>query len=71
MSTRVLAETAQQLVQLKALNCEYAQGYYFGRPTDSDTAWSLVSRPGGGLTVPCIGRAVPPSLAAQAAHPLS
>ena len=43
-------ETVHQLVQLKALNCEYAQGYYFGRPTDSDTAWSLVSRPGCELT---------------------
>jgi diguanylate cyclase (GGDEF)-like protein/PAS domain S-box-containing protein len=64
-------ETAQQLVQLKALNCEYAQGYYFGRPTDSDTAWSLVSRPDFERTPPCIGRAVPPSLAARAVHPLS
>src|ERR1039458_9082369 len=25
-------ETAQQLAQLKALDCEYAQGYYFGKP---------------------------------------
>ncbi|HXM40509.1 MAG TPA: EAL domain-containing protein [Bryobacteraceae bacterium] len=35
-------ETAQQLAQLKILGCEYAQGYYFGRPTDRETAWSLI-----------------------------
>jgi diguanylate cyclase (GGDEF)-like protein/PAS domain S-box-containing protein len=35
-------ETAQQLAQLKALDCEYAQGYYFGKPTDRETAWSLI-----------------------------
>ena len=28
-------ETAQQLAQLKALGCEYAQGYYFGKPRDN------------------------------------
>jgi diguanylate cyclase (GGDEF)-like protein/PAS domain S-box-containing protein len=42
-------ETAQQLAQLKALGCEYAQGYYFGKPTDRETAWSLISLPGGHL----------------------
>jgi EAL domain-containing protein (putative c-di-GMP-specific phosphodiesterase class I) len=36
-------ETAQQLAQLKALDCEYAQGYYFGKPTDRETAWSLIN----------------------------
>jgi diguanylate cyclase (GGDEF)-like protein/PAS domain S-box-containing protein len=35
-------ETAQQLAQLKALGCEYAQGFYFGKPTDRETAWSLI-----------------------------
>jgi EAL domain-containing protein (putative c-di-GMP-specific phosphodiesterase class I) len=35
-------ETAQQIAQLKALDCEYAQGYYFGKPTDRETAWSLI-----------------------------
>jgi len=35
-------ETAQQLAPLKALGCEYAQGYYFGKPTDRDTAWALI-----------------------------
>jgi diguanylate cyclase (GGDEF)-like protein/PAS domain S-box-containing protein len=39
-------ETAQQLTQLKALDCEYAQGYYFGRPTDQETAWALIPPPG-------------------------
>jgi diguanylate cyclase (GGDEF)-like protein/PAS domain S-box-containing protein len=36
-------ETAQQLAQLKTLGCEYAQGYYLGKPTDRETAWSLIS----------------------------
>jgi len=35
-------ETAAQLAQLKALDCEYAQGYYFGKPTDRESAWELV-----------------------------
>jgi len=35
-------ETTAQIAQLKALNCEYAQGFYFGRPTDRETAWSLI-----------------------------
>jgi EAL domain-containing protein (putative c-di-GMP-specific phosphodiesterase class I) len=35
-------ETPQQLAQLKALDCEYAQGYYFGKPTDRETAWSMI-----------------------------
>jgi len=39
-------ETAQQLTQLKALDCEYAQGYYFGKPTDRETAWSLIPASG-------------------------
>ncbi len=38
-------ETAQQLAELKALRCEYAQGYYFGKPTDRETAWSLALPP--------------------------
>jgi diguanylate cyclase (GGDEF)-like protein/PAS domain S-box-containing protein len=36
-------ETAQQLAQLKALHCEYAQGYYFGKPTDLETARRLIN----------------------------
>jgi diguanylate cyclase (GGDEF)-like protein/PAS domain S-box-containing protein len=36
-------ETAQQLAELKALDCEYAQGYYFGKATDPETAWSLIA----------------------------
>jgi len=41
-------ETVEQLAHLKSLQCEYAQGYYFGRPTDRDTAWSLISHEGAG-----------------------
>lgn len=29
-------ETREQLERLRALGCEYAQGYYFSRPTDSE-----------------------------------
>ena len=39
-------ETAQQLAQLRALDCEYAQGFYFGKPTDRETAWSLIPAAG-------------------------
>jgi diguanylate cyclase (GGDEF)-like protein/PAS domain S-box-containing protein len=35
-------ETAQQLAALKELGCEYAQGFYFGRPTDPESAWALI-----------------------------
>ena len=48
-------ETAQQLVQIKALDCEYAQGYYFGKPTDGETAWALIEHrkaETGGVRVP-------------------
>ncbi|HLL71286.1 MAG TPA: EAL domain-containing protein [Pyrinomonadaceae bacterium] len=31
-------ETEQQRAQLRALECEFAQGYYFSRPVDSDAA---------------------------------
>jgi EAL domain-containing protein (putative c-di-GMP-specific phosphodiesterase class I) len=40
-------ETAHQLAHLKALGCEYAQGYYFGKATDWETARSLIPVPGG------------------------
>jgi predicted signal transduction protein with EAL and GGDEF domain len=36
-------ETAQQLAQLKTLGCEYAQGYYFGKPADQETAWAMLA----------------------------
>lgn len=39
-------ETAQQLAQLKGLDCEYAQGYYFGKATDPETAWALIKEEG-------------------------
>ncbi|MGA2737009.1 MAG: EAL domain-containing protein [Bryobacteraceae bacterium] len=53
-------ETAQQLTQLKALGCEYAQGYYFGKPTDREAAWSLIRVPG---NLPAASPALPPPLA--------
>ena len=53
-------ETAQQLAQLKALDCEYAQGYYFGKPTDRKTAWSLIPATGD-LPAPPAGLVPPPA----------
>ncbi|MGE5658911.1 MAG: EAL domain-containing protein [Actinomycetota bacterium] len=39
-------ETAEQLAQLRALQCEYGQGYFFARPLDEKAASVLVaSRP--------------------------
>jgi diguanylate cyclase (GGDEF)-like protein/PAS domain S-box-containing protein len=35
-------ETVEQLDQLKALKCEYAQGYLFSEPVDAETAGSLI-----------------------------
>ncbi|MBW4681879.1 MAG: OMS28 family porin [Microcoleus vaginatus WJT46-NPBG5] len=35
-------ETAQQLAQLQTLQCEYAQGYFFSRPVDSEAAKALL-----------------------------
>ncbi len=36
-------ETAEQLAHLRALECEYGQGYYFARPIDSETAYQLLA----------------------------
>ena len=36
-------ETAEQLEQLKALQCEYAQGYLFSKPVDAEAAGFLVA----------------------------
>jgi diguanylate cyclase (GGDEF)-like protein/PAS domain S-box-containing protein len=46
-------ETPQQLAQLKTLDCEYAQGYYFGKPMERELAWSLI--PMGDLPAPAAG----------------
>ena len=35
-------ETAEQLAQLRALECEYGQGYFFSKPVDSKTAEALI-----------------------------
>ena len=35
-------ETVQQLTQLKALNCEFAQGYIFSKPLDEQAAEALL-----------------------------
>ncbi len=37
-------ETVVQLDQLKALNCEQGQGYYFSSPVDAESATELIQR---------------------------
>ena len=36
-------ETAEQLARLREMECEFAQGYYFSRPLDSDRARELLA----------------------------
>ena len=36
-------ETAQQLAQLRRLNCNYGQGYFFSGPLDSETTAALLA----------------------------
>jgi diguanylate cyclase (GGDEF)-like protein/PAS domain S-box-containing protein len=63
-------ETAQQLAQLKALGCEYAQGYYFGKPTDRETAWSLIPLAGNAAAAgPSLGLVAPTAVIAAVGVP--
>jgi diguanylate cyclase (GGDEF)-like protein/PAS domain S-box-containing protein len=43
-------ETAEQVEELKKLDCKYAQGYYFWRPLSSEQAENLISARAGVLT---------------------
>jgi EAL domain-containing protein (putative c-di-GMP-specific phosphodiesterase class I) len=46
LSLEVVAEgveTAEQFVRLRALGCEYGQGYFFARPLDREEAAALVA----------------------------
>jgi EAL domain-containing protein (putative c-di-GMP-specific phosphodiesterase class I) len=36
-------ETAEQLAQLRMLQCEHGQGYFFSRPLNSKTAEMLMA----------------------------
>lgn len=36
-------ETGKQLSQLRALKCDYAQGFYFSKPVDSEVASQLIA----------------------------
>jgi diguanylate cyclase (GGDEF)-like protein len=45
-------ETASQMEKLKALNCEYGQGYYFSKPLASEAATALLKDPPQWLTPP-------------------
>ncbi len=38
-------ETARQLVQLRELGCQFAQGYYFSRPLTADAASAMLEAP--------------------------
>jgi EAL domain-containing protein (putative c-di-GMP-specific phosphodiesterase class I) len=35
-------ETAEQVSQLRTLGCEYAQGYFFARPMDAESAEAMI-----------------------------
>jgi predicted signal transduction protein with EAL and GGDEF domain len=35
-------ETPEQLSELRRLGCEYAQGFYFSKPADAETAALLI-----------------------------
>lgn len=41
---KYLVETVAQLAQLKALECEYAQGFLFSQPVGGDAAGALMSQ---------------------------
>jgi len=46
LSMEVIAEgveTKEQVAQLKALSCDYAQGFYFSRPVESQIAQNLIA----------------------------
>ncbi|MGA2133726.1 MAG: EAL domain-containing protein [Bryobacteraceae bacterium] len=50
LNMNVIAEGVENLAQiahLKALNCEYAQGFYYAKPMDPESAWALLGRPAG------------------------
>jgi EAL domain-containing protein (putative c-di-GMP-specific phosphodiesterase class I) len=37
------AETKEQVAQLTALGCEYAQGYFFAKPMSAEDAAALIA----------------------------
>jgi EAL domain-containing protein (putative c-di-GMP-specific phosphodiesterase class I) len=37
------AETPQELEQLRSLQCEYGQGYFFSKPVNSQAAEKLLA----------------------------
>ena len=37
-------ETAEQLAQVRTLQCEYAQGYYFSRPLEGPAMAALIGK---------------------------
>jgi diguanylate cyclase (GGDEF)-like protein/PAS domain S-box-containing protein len=46
LGVKVIAEgieTAEQLAQLRALDCEYGQGYFFSRPVDDERVRALIA----------------------------
>jgi diguanylate cyclase (GGDEF)-like protein/PAS domain S-box-containing protein len=45
-------ETAEQVQELKKLNCKYAQGFYFSKPLSPEDAEALISKTRGVVTCP-------------------
>jgi EAL domain-containing protein (putative c-di-GMP-specific phosphodiesterase class I) len=38
------AETADEIAHLKALDCDFSQGYFFSKPVDSEQADNLLRK---------------------------
>ena len=57
-------ETAAQMAHLQALDCEYGQGFYFARPMDPASAWSLLESSDAGAPAHSLPVAPPPRAAA-------
>ena len=52
-------ETAEQVAELRALGCEYAQGFYFSKAVERGTAARLIaSQPWQVAAAPATSRAV-------------
>ena len=46
------AETADEIEHLKALDCDFGQGYFFSKPMDSNQIDELLRKSGSSIEVP-------------------